>query len=253
MTAVSLIAALDLPANSRVDQRVPKKLLVENGAPTTSDKRQINDGIEEAQWLAALKPNTIGVPAYRDDAREYLEIAILNVKLRGKPQASRLAELIHRAVPYPVVLLLDTEHGLLLSLVHKRWAQNEADKVVLDGELVEIQLSPDHPSSSTEEAFTSSIALRLQPQGSLYALYQGWMDSIEAFLASKISGTFTEAGGPEKKAARRVALHRCRELDLEIAALQRSAAKETQIARQVAANLKIKALREERLQAVENL
>ena len=92
MTVQNLIAALDLPGSCRVDQRVPKKLLIENGAPTASDKRQINDGIEEIQWLAALKPNTIGVPEYRDDVREYLEIAVLSVTLRGNAKAGRLAE-----------------------------------------------------------------------------------------------------------------------------------------------------------------
>ena len=44
MKAAELIAALDLPG-ARVDRRVPKKLLVENGAPTAADKRRINEGI----------------------------------------------------------------------------------------------------------------------------------------------------------------------------------------------------------------
>ena len=43
MTLESLISALALPTSCRVDQRVPKKLLVENGAPTPADKRLIND------------------------------------------------------------------------------------------------------------------------------------------------------------------------------------------------------------------
>ena len=85
-----LIAALELPASARVDQRVPKKLLTENGAPTAADKRAINDGIEELLWLAALKPNTIGVPDYRDEAREYLEIAVLQLHLRPGSKAARL-------------------------------------------------------------------------------------------------------------------------------------------------------------------
>ena len=55
MTAGTVIAALGLPAEARVDQRVPKKLLVENGAPTAADKRQINDGIEELLWLASAQ------------------------------------------------------------------------------------------------------------------------------------------------------------------------------------------------------
>ena len=55
MTPPSVIARLCLPADARVDQRVPKKLLIENGARTPADKRQISDGIEELHWIAALK------------------------------------------------------------------------------------------------------------------------------------------------------------------------------------------------------
>ena len=62
-----MIPALALPADTRVERRVPKKLLLEQGAPTASDKRQIQDGIEDLLWVAALKPNNIGVPAFRDE------------------------------------------------------------------------------------------------------------------------------------------------------------------------------------------
>jgi hypothetical protein len=144
LSAQTLIDALRLPESCRVDQRVPKKLLLENGAVTAADKRLITEAIEEIQWLAALKPNTIGVPDYRDTLREYLEIALLAVTLRGvvKPAShSRLAELVHRAVPYPVLLLLIERQSLTLSLAHKRWAQNEAAKVVLDGSLISVTVS----------------------------------------------------------------------------------------------------------------
>ncbi|NOO26215.1 DUF4391 domain-containing protein, partial [Klebsiella pneumoniae] len=37
--AHAVIQALGLPDSCRVEQRVPKKLLLENGVPTASDKR----------------------------------------------------------------------------------------------------------------------------------------------------------------------------------------------------------------------
>jgi hypothetical protein len=253
MTVQDLITALDLPGSCRVDQRVPKKLLVENGAPTTSDKRQINDGIEEIQWLAALKPNTIGVPEYRDDVREYLEIAVLSVTLRGNAKAGRLAELIHRAVPYPMMLLLNSEQALMFSLAHKRWSQNEAGKVVLDGDMVEVTFPGDAPSSAVEIAFMQTLALARQPQATLNALYQGWMDNLEALLAARITGALTGADSHEQAAVRRAALRHCEELDAQIATLRFAAIKENQIARQVAINLEIKALHAARAQAVASL
>ena len=240
MTVQDLIAALDLPGSCRVDQRVPKKLLVENGAPTASDKRQINDGIEEIQWLAALKPNTIGVPEYRDDVREYLEIAVLSVTLRGNAKAGRLAELVHRAVPYPMVLLLNSEQTLMLSLAHKRWSQNDAGKVVLDGGMVEVALPGAAPSSAVEIAFMQTLALARQPQATLNALYQGWMDNLEALLAARLTGSFKDANSPEQAAARRQSLQDCQRLELEAVSLRAKAAKEKQLARQVELNLALK-------------
>ena len=91
MNADAATAALDLPPGVRVNRRVPKTLLVEHGAPTAADKRRIHEGIEHVHWVATLKPTTIGVPAFRDDAREYLEIAVLVVTLRGAITPTRLS------------------------------------------------------------------------------------------------------------------------------------------------------------------
>ena len=87
----------------------PRNCSLNKVPPTASDRKQIQEGIEELMWLAALKPATIGVPEFRDEEREYLEIAVLAAELRPTAKAARLAELIHRAIPYPVLLV--TVHG----------------------------------------------------------------------------------------------------------------------------------------------
>lgn len=243
-----IILALGLPDGCRVDQRVPKKLLLENGAPMAADKRLINDGIEEIQWVAALKPNTIGVSDYRDDLREYLEIAVLTVTLRGSSDkgeakstnAVRLAELVHRAVPYPMLLLLKSGQRMILSLAHKRWAQNEAGKIVLDGGVVSVALPDDAPSETALSAFTQALSLTSQPQTTLFGLYQGWIDSVRALLAARLTGSFKTADSPEQAAARRQLLAECERLELEEARLRTQAAKEKQLARQVELNLALK-------------
>ena len=244
LKAHDMILSLGLPDGCRVDQRVPKKLLLENGAPTTADKRLINNGIEEIQWVAALKPTTIGMSDYRDDLREYLEIAVLTVTLRAteakSTNAVRLAELVHRAVPYPVLLLLKSGQSVTLSLAHKRWAQNEAGKVVLDGGVVSACLPDDAPSADVLSAFMQALALTSQPQATLFGLYQSWMDSVQALLAARLTGTFKAADSPEQAVARRQALQECQRLEQEEARLRTLAAKEKQLARQVELNLALK-------------
>jgi len=130
MTPDELLAAFALPGQSLVNQRVAKKHLLENGAPTAADKKLIADGIEDLIWAAALRPGTVGIPAYEDAERQYFEIAVLTVTYRDKARTARLRELIHRAIPYPVVLL--GSDGLL-SLAELRHAQNEAGKTVYSG------------------------------------------------------------------------------------------------------------------------
>lgn len=238
-----LIEALSLPDSALVNQRVPKKMLVENGAPTAADKRRINDGIEEIHWLAALKPNTIGVPEYSDDVRVYLEIALLAVTLRPEAKAGRLAELIHRAIPYPLFLILVQGDLTIISLTHKRRAQNEADKFVLDGDCVDVTVSG-NASSSAEvfRQFLDALALSKQPRASLWQLYQGWIDTLVALQASLISGTFNQAITREAAIARREALQKCGELEASITSLRNAAAKEKQMGRRVELNLEIKGL-----------
>lgn len=244
MTPADLLDALDLPAPTRVDQRVPKKLLVENGAPTSVDKRRINEGIEDIRWLAALKPTTIGVPEYRDTTREYLEIAVLSAVLRPGAQDNRLVELIHRAVPYPMFLITAQGDALSLSLAHKRWSLGEAGETVLDGTVVRADLDGSSWMDFSQ-AFLGALSLARQPRGNLLALYRGWMDTVQALLAAPVTGAFTTPTSPEQAEARRGALVERGRLEAQIARLRAAAAKESQVARQVELNLELKRLRAE--------
>ena len=238
MTADEVIAALDLPPTARVDRRVPKTLLLEHGAPTAADKRHINEGIEQIQWVATLKPTTIGVAAHRDDTREYLEIAVLRVALRVDAKSSRLIELLHRAVPYPVLAVTELGERVNLSLAHKRLSQGEAGKTVLDGEPVAVETPREGDPHRPE--LVAALALGRQPQTSSLTLYQGWIDVLLALEAARRTGRFEILAVPERRAARREALQDCARLETEMARLRAAAAKEKQMARQVELNLELK-------------
>ncbi|MDA8048826.1 MAG: DUF4391 domain-containing protein [Rhodospirillales bacterium] len=246
MTGADIITALELPAGARVDQRVPKKLLLENGAPTAGDKRSINDGIEALLWIAALKPTTIGVPAYRDDAREYLEIAVLHLALRPEAKAPRLTELVHRAIPYPVLLIGEQGAGITISAAHKRWSQNEADKTVLADEVVNADIGSADTSACWPD-FRASLSLARQPSSDLHALYQGWIDTLLAWQAARRTGRFSVPQTPASALARREALVACAHLETEISRLRAAAAKEKQMNRRVDVNLQLHRLRSELL------
>ena len=239
MNATDLIAALDLPPGVRVDRRVPKTLLVEHGASTAADKRHINDGIEELLWLAALKPTTIGVPEYRDEVREYLEIAVLHLALRAGANVKRLVELVHRAVPYPLILIAEQTGQISISAAHKRWAQNEMGKTVLDGEIVSANCDGVQDAEYLP-TFFATLAIGRQTHASLYALYQSWVDVLLALKAARVTGVYRLAADADHAAARREALRECARLDAEIARLRAVATGEKQMSRLVNMNLELK-------------
>lgn len=240
MSFAPVIDALALPDEALVDQRVPKKLLLEQGAPTAADKRQIQDGIEEMIWVAALKPINIGVPAFQDAVREYLEIAVLTLALRPAAKPPRLIELIHRAIPYPVVLVTEHRGALTLSLAHKRWSQGEVGKVVIE-DVRQVTLTPDSPSAE-ETSFLASLAASRLPARDLFALYDGLLERVAALEAARITGVFVPPESPDHASALRDGLDAHARLQHDLAVLRAQAKKEKQFNRRVELNLEIKRL-----------
>ena len=245
MTSFDLIAALSLPDGALVDRRVPKTLLIENGASTAADKRRIREGIAEIRWLAALKPTTVGLAAYRDTAREVLEIAVLQLSLHSGARAERLSELVHRAVPYPVLLVARQGNATQLSLAHKRWSLGEAGKTVLDGDVVAADVGNDRADPITA-AFCDSLAITRRLHASLHALYQAWIDAAQALCAAEVTGVFSIPASKEEAADRASALQAYGRLEARISELSAAGSKEKQMTRLAEINLELKRLRADR-------
>lgn len=248
MNAETIIAALDLPDVASVGQRVPKRLLTENGAPTPADKRRINEGVEEVIWLAALKPTTIGVPEYRDSTREYLEISVLRMALHARAKSTRLVELLHRAVPYPVLLITVQAEATNISAVHKRRSEGEAGKTVLDGEILTASMDGALPNSVRGEVlddFKKALGLGRQPRSSLLALYEGWIGAIVAYNTARITGKLALPTSTAESGGQRATLSEYTRLEAEASRIRCLAGNETQIPRKVERNLELKRLEAE--------
>lgn len=242
MSAGAILDSLALPAGSLLQRRVPKKLLLEAGAPAAADRRLVQEGLDELVWVAVLKPVTIGVPAFRDGVREYLEIAVLSASFREGARVGRLREVIHRAIPYPVVLVGESADGAELSLAHVRWSEAVPGRTVADAvESSGVLGSSD--ASGVEPAFLSALALRGLPSVHLFALYQGWLDRVAALAAARVTGTFAVPGSADDAAARRAALRAYQDAVREAAGLRARAERETQVGRRAELNVEIRRLR----------
>lgn len=277
MTAQVLIDAFRLPAQALVGQRIPKKLLVEQGAPTAADKRLINDTVDELWWQATIKPGTVGVPAFHAvlsasaapasnggaategamgsdgaDATDVIELALVSARLRAptrEAQARRLMQLIHRAIPYPVLLVAQAPSGTVLSLANKRASLGEAGKWVVAEGADTYAFDPAQPTAA-EAQFMASLALDQLPRSALAdlrALYQAVADRVTALAVAHVTGNYTAPEGEEAAsgggaAAQRLALAERGQLLEQLASARNAAAKARQMSQRVDLNLQIQQL-----------
>ena len=169
----------------------------------------------------------------------------MTLVLRSNTRASRLIELVHRAVPYPTLLIAWLGETVELSLVHKRWSRGEANKTMIDGEIAIVRL-PDGDDDELAAEFVAALALTRQPRGTLHALYQGWIDTVLALRAARVTGAFSLPNSATAAADRAAALRESRRLDASIAEIRAAAGKEKQLSRRAEMNLILARLRTDR-------
>lgn len=238
------VSALKLPTEALVNRRVPKALLIKHGASTVAQRRLIRDQLEEIRWLAALKPTTVGIRDLRDSVHEYVELAVVAVHIRPSNHADRLHKLVHRAIPYPL-LLIDSNHQYQqISLAHKCKSKRDPLTIMIEGELIIAKLS-----ASTNESilrpFYSAITLSNLPQDTLYAVYQAWIDATRSLLSAQITGKFSMPHSIAQANDRAQRLDAYQTIQTRLLRLTSAARKETQIARRAALNIEINRLRTE--------
>jgi hypothetical protein len=248
VNAREVVEALAIPAGALVEKRVPKTLLMENAAVTAADRRAIRDGVESLRWVASLKPSNSGLAVYRDAEREYLEIAVLELSLRTGARCARLVDLVHRAVPYLVLLVTTFDTLVEMTVAEKRLSQSEAGKVVLDA--VPYGAALDGIPESIDREFRAALAISALPGSDLRALYRGWLDVLTAVRAAGETGSFTLKTDP---LARRAALDELSRLDAEVARVRGLAERERQTARLVDLNLELQRLQTARAAALQRL
>ena len=229
MTPDALIAAFALPAGP-TPRRVPKASLSDH-APTAADRRLIDKALVRLDWVAGLTPAGVGVPAGEADGLTIDTVNLLAATTRGAmPQ--RLAEIIHRAIPKPVILIHTDESGgtVSLSLAPKRAAEREAGRVVT------IEVHDSGPLTPIDAGFVETLALSTLPTRDLAALYAGLIERMEALAAARIAGrAFRLAASVQEAAKWRDAMRECCTLNAEIAAMSAVIQKEQQLARRVEA------------------
>ena len=237
ITSETLIAAFDLPPGP-APRRIAKATLAEN-VPTAADRRLVETKLARLDWIAAINPATTGIATAEIDGLTIQTINLLLARTRG-PLPSRLAEIVHRAIPQPVILIHADESADAagLSLAPKRAAEREAGRVVVTA------LHDTGPLDAADLSFVGILALARLRAHNLAALYTGLIERTEARAAARTGGRpFRLAASTAEQETWREALAQCSALAAEDAALTAALRKEHRLAARVELGEKVRLLR----------
>jgi len=274
--SVYSVVNIGFPESAYLHKRIPKKQFLESGELVASDKRLFRENVKNVYWEYTLKPSTCPVLPYRDNEREYLEVAVLQVEMNSpqknkKSGHKRIAEIIHRVIPYPLMIgfyVGTTEHteytekektnsvssvysvvknSFALSIAPKRFSQAEHGAFVVERFYTTGWMNSE-ALNDREAAFVASLAWDTIPLQTYGTLYNAWTDRFTGYECSVLSGAFTIG----KAVDRLERLTRCREIESKISEL-RGQLKKAAFNRQVELNTQIKKFEQELKQLAENL
>ena len=228
ITIEALVAAFALPPGPP-PRRVPKASLADN-VPTAADKRLIDGKLVRLDWVASINPATAGIAAATVDGLEVSTVNLLVARTRGA-MPPRLAEIIHRAIPQPVILVHGDDAAdapAALSLAPKRAAERETGRVVVTAVHDSGALMAD------DRDFLAALALQRLPSRDLAALYAGLIERLEALgAARRAARPYRLAASAGELARWRDALGGMTELEARIAAHAAAMRKESRLSARV--------------------
>ncbi|THU38321.1 DUF4391 domain-containing protein [Niastella caeni] len=143
----------NLPPATIVNRVIPKNAF--DRYTTTRQKKLFTDLILRITWIHKLSPETINL-----ESKEIIEIQIFRIELKTKENITSLLEVIDKAVPYPIIFIVEYNGNVYLSTSPKHPHPVNSDNCIIDW-------------TFTTDWFTpASNSYRLELQKNLDAIYQ---------------------------------------------------------------------------------
>lgn len=259
---IDLYEKLAIPDSCYLGKRIFKKLFYENTQLNSTDKKAFSNDIENIEWKYTLKSDTINISRYRDEEREYDEIAVIQVTLEEPGRSRRIARIIQKAIPYPLLIIFQHDSTVALNVAAKRINRADREKITVE----ELQDSPwinlESPSDQEKE-FLDSLSISNYSYNDFYEFYTDLTDRITALNCAVHTGQYclhsedsgkTETGEvgasySDKGVRRRYLLLELEGVQQEKTELRNKLKKEKNMGLQVQLNTRVKKLTD-RIEAI---
>lgn len=230
------LSSLNLPASCALGNTIFKKQFYDNAGLRVADKKLITNNVEKVIWQYCLKPETINIQPYRDEEREYLEVQVIEARLKDNVRYRRIAEIIMLAIPYPMILQLTHGASLMVAAGMPRINLADRQKHTIE-EFVYSPWFDGKRLSPQDQDFLTRIQASNLSFTNFYRFYSDFVDQLHLYNAAKLVGKTQKNINPQE--ARRLSAEIVT-IEKELASLRAQMKKETMFNRKVALNVEIK-------------
>ncbi len=230
---------MSLPPAARIDRVVAKKQFYDNGDLSSADKK-LFDHVEKIYWRYALKTENTFIQTFSDEERDYSEIEVMEVVLRDEKQLSRLAEVIMRSIPYPMLIFFQSGEKIQLWLGKLRQNQADSSRMTLTA-------TEQTDWLAENDDFWKNLSLKKCSTANFCLLYETWFDIISRSHLAAMNIETDKISGDEA----RETVERLKAIDQEMASLRSQMKKESQFNRKMELNTKLQRLKREKAKITE--
>ena len=234
---------LNIPKNCIVDNTVFKKAFLENADLLAFDKKIINEHIKKVTWKYCLKPDTINIQPYKSDERDYLEIEIMEVQLNDASKIKRIAEIIMRAIPYPILLVLVKESQIQLVTGDMRKNLSDSSKVTVEDFSFTGWIDLSVEDNFRDNLFTELNISKLS-YINFYGMYKDITAKVNLYNVSKIKGEVVNSETVSDSDVK-ACYDKIKSIEVEISALKSKVKKAGSIKEKVELNIQVDNLKKE--------
>lgn len=231
---MNALEKLNIPDGCGVNQFIAKKNFYENVELSKSDIDLFTD-IKKITVLYQLSSDKINIPAYVDEVRSYPFINIFEVQLSKDTKTKRLAEIIMRSIPSPMVLIFDLENKYQVFVAHQRTSLSDRSKNTIE-EIVSTDWLDEN------NLLFDKLNIKQMRFTNFYDLYSDVVDIISIYNAGEMLQSDHKLSGEES----RELMNELNELDFEINSLRAKVKKEIQFNKKMELNVEIKKLEKRR-------
>ena len=190
----NLITILHIPERCLLNKKITKAFFKRNFDLTSSEKALLDDvnivtGIE---WLARINPTNSNIICYQDEQFVFEEVQIISVQstdVNFERNHLRIAELLQKYIPYPIVLCIWCSNQFVLNTCDKKVNQNDRSKRIIE-KIYTTEILHKVSVTEQQQLFLNSLAFAELDKTNLKTFHDAFTQRVVALQAASVSGYF---------------------------------------------------------------